>query len=394
MKVSILIVYYSGKDKLISCLKSIKNSKTAAKYEVLVVNNSKRHIGVRGVKVLSPGKNLGYGGGNNLAARYAKGEYLLILNPDTEVTKGAIDGLVSFLDKNKKAAAAAPNLIDESGKVYKQLGSSILSPLEGIVVLSFLNKLFPENKISKKYWLSDVPTDRLREVAVVPGSAFMVKKEAFKKVGGYDEKMFLYFEESDLGKRLKGAGYKLYIVPQARVYHAWTKSNKRKKFFEESRYYYFKKHYGYLAALVVEAFARFSKLTAILLIILGVSVFLRFFRLPENMVFHGELGHNYLAIKNMFETGTIPLLGPPTSHPWLSFGPLYYWLFGPILRVFGGNPAIGAYFFAVLGVVLVFVNYLVVGKFLGKKTALISSFLIAVSPLFLEITRSARFFSS
>ncbi len=131
----------------------------------------------------------------------------------------------------------------------------------------------------------------------------------------------------------------------------------------------------------------------LLILSLGIGAFLRFYRLPENIVFHGELGHNYLAIKNAFEDGIIPLLGPPTSHPWLSFGPLFYWLFGPLLALFNFNPVAGAYFFAAVGCAIIWLNFVVVKEFFGEKVAAISSFLISFSYAWVKLAQESRFFS-
>lgn len=127
--------------------------------------------------------------------------------------------------------------------------------------------------------------------------------------------------------------------------------------------------------------------------ILSAGSFLIFFRLEQNLIFHGELGHNYLAIKNFIAEGKIPLLGPPTSHPWLSFGPLFYWIFAPILALWRFNPVAGGYFFASIFVILITANYFVVKKLVEAKTALISSALISVSPVYIGLFRGARFFS-
>src|SRR3972149_12163590 len=103
--------------------------------------------------------------------------------------------------------------------------------------------------------------------------------------------------------------------------------------------------------------------------IIITAIALRFFRIPQNLVFHGELGDNYLAIKNFWENGQIPLMGPPTSHPWLSFGPLFYWLFEPILILSNFNPVGMAYFIAATQVLLVIVNFFVIKKLFNKKIA-------------------------
>ena len=89
----------------------------------------------------------------------------------------------------------------------------------------------------------------------------------------------MFFEESDLGKRVREEGFKIFINPKAEVIHFWQKNGSRKEFFEKSRYYYFKKHYGVFWALLVEAFTRFSKWHAALLLITTIGAFLRFYRI-------------------------------------------------------------------------------------------------------------------
>lgn len=136
-----------------------------------------------------------------------------------------------------------------------------------------------------------------------------------------------------------------------------------------------------------------SRKNLMIFFILILAAFLRFFRIEENFIFSGEVGHNFLAIKNAISSSQLPLLGPPTSHSWLSFGPLFYWIFGPFLWLAKFNPLAGAYFGASVGVLVVLANYLVVRKIFGQSVALFSSFLIVISPLWLQFTREARFFS-
>jgi hypothetical protein len=137
----------------------------------------------------------------------------------------------------------------------------------------------------------------------------------------------------------------------------------------------------------------FTRANLIIFLILILGAFLRFYKIDENLVFHGELGHNYLAIKNTLGKGILPLLGPPTSHIWLSFGPLFYYIFGPFLILNRYNPNTGAYFFAVFSILGIIANYLIIKKLFNQKIALISSYLIAISPTWLDLARQARFFS-
>src|SRR3989442_9466177 len=109
MKVSIIIVHYNVKKELFNCLSSIEKSTKGIPFEIIVVDNDEQETIEEELKkkfkrviyIKSP-KNLGFGAGNNLGARYAKGEYLFFLNPDTVVLPHAIDNLLSFLETNKR----------------------------------------------------------------------------------------------------------------------------------------------------------------------------------------------------------------------------------------------------------------------------------------------------
>jgi 4-amino-4-deoxy-L-arabinose transferase-like glycosyltransferase len=119
----------------------------------------------------------------------------------------------------------------------------------------------------------------------------------------------------------------------------------------------------------------------------------RLYHIQKGIFFEGELGHNYLAIKNFFVNHSFPLIGPPTSHEWLSFGPLYYWLFGPILSAGGYHPIVGALFFALVGSLVPVIHYFFTKKLFGFYAATLSSLLLAVSPFLLLVTWQSRFFS-
>lgn len=285
IELSIIIVYYGGYENLIGLLDSIKNRKTRTIYEIILVNNKideniterikKKYVGVRLIK--SPG-NIGYAKGNNLGIKYSKGKYLMIVNPDTEFKKGSVDSLVSFLENNKNTAIIAPNLIYKSGKFLENIGTLELTPVRGIFALSILNKLFPDNPWSRDYYLKDISKKRLREVDVVPGTAFVIRKDVFDIVKGFDGNFFLYFEEADICRRIKKLGYKIFITPKVTLIHDWSPADggaTLKKIYEKSRFYYFQKHFGLLNAFIVELATRISKKAlfstiAILIIVLIV----------------------------------------------------------------------------------------------------------------------------
>src|SRR5687768_9952001 len=227
-KVSIIIVYYGKLESLFSLILSIKKTKNNFNYEIIVVDNKaedniKPVIKKRFKEVIyikSPG-NIGYGAGNNLGAMTAKGEYLFIANPDTVLIQNSLNILTSFLEKDNEVAVVAPNLYYPSGKLIEHIGTHTLTPIRAIFALSLLNEIFPNNFWSRCYFMKDKDKKKLRQVDTVPGSAFMIRKSVFENVGKFDEKMFLYFEEMDLGKRIRDRGYKIYVNPEAKALHYW-----------------------------------------------------------------------------------------------------------------------------------------------------------------------------
>lgn len=267
---SIIVVHYKAKDALFRCLLSLKKFPPTYPYEVIVVDNDEvqeieeelttQFSWVHYIKTTS---NRGYGAGNNTGAKKAKGAFLFFLNPDTIVFHGAIDLLVNFLLKNTDTAIVSPLLLDKKNKPLRIQGSKELTPLEGIVCLSFINKFFPNNPISKKYFLSDWDKKVTKEVDVIPGTAFVIRRNVFEEIGGFDERFFLYFEEHDLCRRVKRAGYTIYMIPMAKLVHYGAMSARYRSdttsILAKSRFLYFRKHFGLASALLVEIFATLGR---------------------------------------------------------------------------------------------------------------------------------------
>ena len=163
--------------------------------------------------------------------------------------------------------------------------------------------------------------------------------------------------------------------------------------FKTSRFYYFRKHYGLPKALCVELFTRFSKWDALFVGVLIIGLFLRFYRLAEAFSLDAEVGDNLLDIKNYYISRRLPLVGPPTSHPWLSFPPFFYWLYGPVLVISKFNPLSHAYFGAFINSLILPANYLLVRKLWTAKAAILTTLLIAISPFFILFSQTARFYT-
>lgn len=147
-----------------------------------------------------------------------------------------------------------------------------------------------------------------------------------------------------------------------------------------------------MCGMIVGVIKKF-KVHPVIIIIFILAVVLRFYKISENFNFSGEVGHNLLAVNDAYTRHYIPLIGPPTSHPWLYFAPLFYWLYGPVLALSQFNPVSYAYAGAGVSVLILVVNYFVIRTLFSERTALISSLLMAVSPLFINFSWGARFFS-
>lgn len=392
IQVSIVTVNYKVEKELIACISSIVNSETKVSYEIIVVDNDKDNSLKRTLKeefpkikyIKSP-RNIGYSAGNNLGASLSKGEFLFFLNPDTIVKKNAVDVLYNFIRNNPKSGMVAPLLLDPFGNVYPNQGSNEYDLKNAMVTSSFINKLFPNNPISKKFFHLGWNKKNVEEFDVIPGTAFIIKKNIFEKAGMFDEKFFLYFEEYDLAKRIKKLGYKNYIVPKAKVLHIWEASTKKRKdinkIFSESRYYFFKKNYGRFFAFIVNLFSNVSRSELLLGFILVLSVYLGSFKIGELMTFIGDQGWFYLSAKDMLTNSNIPLVGIASSHPWLHQGPLWTYLLSPFLWLFNFDPVSGAYLTIILGALSVVGIYIVGLTLFSKQVGLIASLLYTTSPL-------------
>jgi GT2 family glycosyltransferase len=187
------------------------------------------------IKLILNNKNTGFGPANNQGAKLAKGEYLFLLNSDTIIKNNILLELEKFLSENKDVGIVAPKLFLEDGSEQ---------PFAFGDYPRLLSLIFEKFTKAPKY------LDNPFEVEWVSGAALVIRKEIFDKVGGFDENFFMYFEDIDLCKRVREAGYKVMVNPLVNLTHLCGKSParfiKRKSYYYESQDYFYKKHYGSL----------------------------------------------------------------------------------------------------------------------------------------------------
>ncbi len=390
--VSIIIVHYKVKKILFNCIWSILKVKSDIKAEIIVVDNDeKKTIGQELINkfpfikyIKSPG-NIGYGAGMNLGAKDAKGRYLYILNPDTIILNNNIKNLVTFLNKHDEYAIAAPQLMNKHYQVYELQGVKKLTFLRAIFVLSFINKYFPNNWIAGDYWQKNWNKKQIKNVDVVPGSAFVIRRSIYEKIKGFDEKFFLYFEEFDLCNRVKKMGYKIAIVPDSKIIHFWGKStapnSKTDLIFKNSRQYYFTKNYGSILSKILDFMLNITPVNIILFFVLTLTIGIRLYNLPHEMFFIGDQAWFYLSAKNMIVDHIIPLVGITSSHVWLHQGPLWTYVLAIGLLIFHFNPLAGAAISALSALATSYLLYRIGNNFFGYPSGIIAAFFYATSPL-------------
>ena len=260
--VSIIYVYFNTPIEIKQSINSVLKT-SGIRFEIIIVNNNSpkplpKNL-KKSVKIITNLKNLGYGKAVNQGVRIAKGEIILLANPDTIFLKDSISLMFKKITIDKKIGVIGPQLLSKEGKILHSIASMPNLP-DVLFAQSFLNKLWPNNYYSRKYWAIGIDKNKEQESDTVGGAVMLMRKSIFKKIGGFDERFFLYFEEADLCKRIKLAGYKIIYLPNAKVIHFVGRRTKNKNFikqnFEKSRFLFIEKYYGFLPALMTEAFLR------------------------------------------------------------------------------------------------------------------------------------------
>jgi len=261
--VSVIIVTYNSEQTIKDCLESVLGSQ--GEKEIIVVDNNSSDKTVEivskfsKVRFIKNKENFGFGKASNTGARQAKGEFLFFLNPDCQVEKDSIKMLESFLIQNKEIAVVGPKLINENGSLQREM-SPFPDLLDQIIVLLRLHRF----KFFSKFVYPNYNYEKTQEAEHLMGSALMIRRSVFEEVGGFDPNFFLWFEETDLLKRIKEKGYEVVYYPKARVKHLVGQSTKQINFLKKqtiwnrSLLYYFKKHENFVTILLILPFVLLS----------------------------------------------------------------------------------------------------------------------------------------
>ena len=254
--ISILIVSWNVRDLLLRCLAALPAAVgEGLTFETIVVDNAssdgtveavrERHPEVR---VIANRENRGFTGGNNQALAAAQGDFLFLLNPDTEPHPGSIAELHHFLSEHPQVGIVGPKLrfgdggIQPSRRRFPTLATLFTES-------TIIQQWFPGLPLFGRYYLADVPDDVPQQVDWLVGAALFVRRQAYEDIGGLDEGFFMYSEELDWCKRAVDAGWQVQYDPAAEIIHHEGKSSEqvvaaRHIRFFSSRVRYTRKYHG------------------------------------------------------------------------------------------------------------------------------------------------------
>lgn len=225
MRLSIIILNYQARGLLKSCLKSIQNARLRLAYEIIVVDNNSGDGSLEmvrqtfpAVRTIAAAVNGGCATGNNLGLLAARGEYALILNPDTTVFPNSIEELVVFLDEHPDAALVGPKLVHPDRST--QLSCfRFPDPLIPILRRTPLGRFDFAQRSLRRYLMKDWDHGSTQAVDWVLGACMLVRTRAIEEVGLMDERFFLYFEDVDWCRRFQAHGFRVYYCPTATLVH-------------------------------------------------------------------------------------------------------------------------------------------------------------------------------
>lgn len=225
-RVSIIIVNWKTPLLLARCLDSIARDSRLGELELIVVDNASGDSSVAmlqrdypQVRVLANDANLGFSRACNQVIPEAKGQYILLLNPDTVVEPEAISKLADFMDSHPECGAAGPKVVNMDGTLQLACRRAFPTPEAAFYRVTYLSRLFPKHPIFSKYNLSWANPDEELEVDALSGSCMMVRADVVKQVGLLDEDIFMFGEDIDWCWRIKQAKWKVLYTPSCVVQH-------------------------------------------------------------------------------------------------------------------------------------------------------------------------------
>lgn len=231
--ISVIVVSYNTRDMTLACLASVYKHSVGEDVDLIVIDNDSSDGSADAIAANFPEltlirsrENLGFAQANNLAARQARGDYLLLLNPDTLVLEGSINRLYSFAKAHPLHRIYGGRTLFADHSLNPSSCWGRATPWSFFCYGTGLTSLFRKSKLFNPEAYGAWQRDSVREVDIVSGCFFLVEKKLWDELGGFDPKFFMYGEEADLCLRAKKLGARPVICPDATIIHYGGASEK------------------------------------------------------------------------------------------------------------------------------------------------------------------------
>lgn len=260
MDVSFVIVSWNAKEYLRTCLQSIAVSCAAMSHEIIVVDNASSDGSPEmmatefpEIQLVRNADNKGFAAANNQGTEIAEGRYLALVNSDVEMFPQTLQRLVAFMDAHPDVGMLGPKVlnadstIQPSCRTFPSLRSWLFRALA-------LDTTFPRSRFFGSHFMTDWSRDEVRDVDVLSGCFWLIRRRAYEEVGGLDTRFFMYSEDVDLCLRYRAAGWRVTFCPEGEIVHygGGSSGNAPVRFWIEmqrANLQYWKKHHGFVSTL-------------------------------------------------------------------------------------------------------------------------------------------------
>lgn len=260
MQLSIIIVNFNVKHFLHQCLQSVERACANIDAEVIVIDNCSQDGSIEYLQPLHPNvtfisntQNLGFAKANNIGIRQSRGEYVLLLNPDTFITERTLTDCISFMDLHPEAGGAGVKMLNRNGTFALESRRGIPTPFVAFCKMSGLCSLFPRSRVFGKYYMQYLDKEEENPIEIISGAFMFLRRSTLDRSGLLDEDFFMYGEDIDLSYRLLLTGQQNFYIPTP-IFHYKGESTQKNSYryvhnFYKAMLIFLRKHYGHLGLL-------------------------------------------------------------------------------------------------------------------------------------------------
>ncbi len=229
---TIALVTWNSEDEIAECLNTLFHETAnipGLRLETVIVDNNSSDNTVKVIEnflrvteqkivFIKNKDNLGFTKACNQAVHASTGDYIFILNPDTEIMEDSIKKLMNYLDEHDEAGVAAPQLLSRHGEIQYSC-RTFPTYRDMFFEMSLLSSLFPKSEFFARWKMKYFDHNSTREVDQPMGAALLLKRKVLESVGGLDERFIMFYNDVDFCKRIKDAGFKIVFLHDARIKH-------------------------------------------------------------------------------------------------------------------------------------------------------------------------------